>query len=280
MTHDEVEELGKNIHREFDMKNKALVRSADQALMELIFATPLPDQKSFREIAAIRFADLKSEGLIPETFEEDDNEEIMTMLEKRISDDIEGYHGINVACMDTSSMGAALGLLLGGESLTKDQQRFLDSRASYYRNPLTSTEIRKATLTVVNELLKFDLGAIIGRNEDSVGHIYDAAMATVRKYPEVRSILISLLQKHYITSEDSDMRCFLDKNVDKKVKDAKLYKLVIDIIQKDPDFFKFVICVDSDILDKYIKPYDRTLYESMMSFRVFGANALKDIYKK
>ena len=280
MTHEEVEDLGKNIHREFDMNNKALVRSTDQALMELLFATPLPKGEAFKEMAEIRFADLKAEGLIPESFDASDNEEIMTMLENRLTNDIEGYHGLQVACMDTSMLGAGVGLLLGGEPLTKDQQKFLDSRVSYYRTPLTSTETRKATLTVVNELLKFDLGAIIGRNEDSVGHIYDAAMATVRKYPEVRSILISLLQKHYITSEDSDMRCFLDKNVDKKVKDAKLYKLVIDIIQKDPDFFKFVICVDSDILDKYIKPYDRTLYESMMSFRVFGANALKDIYKK
>ncbi len=280
MTHEEVEELGKNIHREFDMKNKSLVRSADQALIELIFATPLPDQKTFRELAAIRFADLKSEGLIPESFDIDDNEEILTMLEKRISDDLEGYHGINTACLDTSSMGVALDLLLGGEPLTKEQQRFLDSRASFYRTPLTTTESRKITFNVVNELLKLDLGSIIGRDEESIGHIYDAAMATVRKYPEVRSILTSLLQRHYITSENSDMRCFLDKNVDKKVKDARLYKLVIDIIHNDPDFFKLVVCMDADILNKYIKPYDPTLYESMMQFRIFGANALKDVYKK
>ena len=70
------------------------------------------------------------------------------------------------------------------------------------------------------------------------------------------------------------MRCLLDKNLDQTVKDARLYKFVIDFIEHDADFFKLVVCQDREILEKYIKPYD------LMAFRSFGANALKDVYKK
>ena len=272
--------ISKVLHETFDLQNRSLVMASDQALIELLMSTPLPDDATLREIADIRYADMKETGLIPDTFDEEDRNEILTMLETRIAKDLGRYHKSEVGLLDTSTLGEGLGLILAGKPLTKEQQKFLDDRVSYYRTPLSTAEQRKVTLQLVNELLKFDLSSAVSNDEERVGFIFDAAMATVKKYPEVRSLLTSLVQKKYITSESSNMRCLLDKNLDQTVKDARLYKFVVDFIEHDADFFKLVVCQDKEILEKYIKPYDLPLYDSLMAFRSFGANALKDIYKK
>ena len=81
-------------------------------------------------------------------------------------------------------------------------------------------------------------------------------MATVKKHSEVKSLLSSLLHRRYITAEDTTLRCLLDPKVDKKAADARLYKLVTDILRKDPDHWRSILPTGSALFfQKYSNFY-------------------------
>ncbi len=280
MSHEEIEKIGQSIHKEFDDNNKALVQSSDQALIELLATIPLPEGEGLDYLAKCRLQGMVEDGLVSDFLDDEGKQEVLNMIKINLSRDLSHYHGATAALLDSSTLADGLGILNGAKPLTSQQQKFLDDRVTYYRTPLSTGETRKITLKLVNEMLNFDLRSALGKDVETIADVYEASMATVKKHPEVRSILTSLLQRRYVTPENSTLRCLLDPKTDKKVLDAKLYKVVTDIMHKDPDFFKLVVCIDKEIMAKFLKHKDPELYHTLLAFREITGASLADYYKK
>ena len=280
LTHEQIEEIGKAIHMEFDQKNAALVQATDQALIELLASMPMPEGEKLDYLAKCRFDGMVEDGLVSDFLDDEGRQEVLNMLKMTIANELKHYHGPTASLLDTSTLGDGIGIFTTAKNLTPQQQKFLDDRITYYRAPLSSSEQKKITIKAISEMMNFDMQEALGDEFNTIAIIYEAAMATVKKHSEVKSLLSSLLHRRYITAEDTTLRCLLDPKVDKKAADARLYKLVTDILRKDPDFFKLAACVDREILVKHLKAKDPEVYNSMMAFREITGTTLSDYYKK
>jgi len=280
LTHEQIEEIGKAIHMEFDQKNAALVQATDQALIELLANMPMPEGEKLDYLAKCRFDGMVDDGLVSDFLDDEGRQEVLNMLKMTIANELKHYHGPTASLLDTSTLGDGIGIFTTAKSLTPQQQKFLDDRVTYYRAPLSSSEQKKITIKAISEMMNFDMQEALGDEFNTIAIIYEAAMATVKKHSEVKSLLSSLLHRRYITAEDTTLRCLLDPKVDKKAADARLYKLVTDILRKDSDFFKLAACVDREILVKHLKAKDPEVYNSMMAFREITGTTLSDYYKK
>jgi len=271
MTKEETDMIGMEVHKEFDQKNAKFVKAVDQALLELLSTLPLPDDAELMKLAKEKYDEYEEKGLISEKFDDEDKEEIVQMLVTTVIKDLKLMKTPIIGRLDTNALGDGIRVLGGGNPLSAEQSKFLEDRISAYRVPLSSSEVRKVTLSVINKMMDFDLSKTVPRNDKSIAYIYNTIIATIKKYPDAKASLSQKLQKKYITPDTPTMRCFIDPKVSKEVIDAKLYELIVDIIENDSEFFRLLASIDSGLMERHLKPFDPAMYESLMRMREISA---------
>lgn len=268
MTFDEVCEVSKQIHREFDEKNNSLVRICNQAIAELITELEFPSYDTVKNLAEIKLDQYFQEAGVGQENLDTSREVLIENIINNVTEDLKHYHSPELFFYDSSYLCAGLCGFKNTENLSVKEKKFLDDRVNYYRQPLTQTEMKKISLAMIERLLKFDFDKNMNADDEKgIKYLCLALAETAKRQPRVRQTLLSTIQNKYISADLSDLRCFLDKNVNEKVLDAKIYNTYIELLQDHSDMIKVMASVDDVVLDKFVKPNDPELYNTLMKVR-------------
>lgn len=150
--------------------------------------------------------------------------------------------------------------VLGYSKLSPKQRKYFDDKLRHYQTPLSNSDCIKLQKIILSKMLEFNPKTSHVLGDEELSAFYNAAFATVRKNPKAKAMLQNYLRKNYITSDNSSLRCYLDKDVNPKAIDAKTDRLISEIFQREVDMFKLFAAYDMSAVEKYIRPINPEMY--------------------
>lgn len=271
MPADEVKAISKEVYSDFVKNNRKIAAIATQTCMELfmrlansgdsIQTVTIP--KNLMEL-------IDSEADVDINLQEILDKNIQNLIQSRALKKSRLFRKHDIAFIEPHHIIDAL-KVTGFDELSFEDNKFVEETMEKYQAPLSKKEIRNITNKIIDNLINYDT------ETSSVlrvpySFVYKAIQANIAKYPEIKSSLSQILQKEFVVPENTTLRYFIDDNANKKLIEAKTERFIVEFMEKETEVFNFMAAIDIDNINKYVRPYDYSLYYKLCEYRLAAAH--------
>ena len=275
MPADQVNAITEEVFNDFVNSNKRYTDIATQTLMELAYELSEPKKNKvlldnlLKKLDNDEIIDLKVSDLVDGDLDDFLHQDVLKRSKLLSNHNIAFLNPLQISKMLTA---------IGFTKLNPAQVEFVDKTLKKYEQPLSTKEIRKITSNIIDSFINYDTKNSSALKEP-YSFIYNAAQKNITKYPQIKTALLKILEKSYVLPQNTTLRYFIDDKADKRLLEAKTERLIIEIIEQDPQLLALMSSIDLENMERYIRPFDYTMYNKMLGYRLIAASYFDSILK-
>ena len=263
MTEDEVKKISSDIFQELYTKNANYIDTVKEVIIETLNVFPM---QKFDEIIVEMnniYSKLEENNLLPTKLDDNTCPIDIDDLKNGVTESLNllNSHMINFIYLEQ----IAYQLQNLGIKFTPKQLDFINKEIEFYQQPLTNRDIPVICNKLADKLIDFDDYEVIQKDSDAY-LIMKTAMEYFKKYPKSKKLLVELLRNKYVKPEKGYLKYFLIENAPDKLTNIKLEKIMADIWTNEDnrDSLEAYCLMDTNIMEKNIKPVNENLYKKLM----------------
>ncbi len=272
MPEDEINKIARAIGIGFEEKNRVLLDTSREVMLELI--NSMPFDHDFQTQVLMQQAEKLTDMTREESFREgfkilDEAEYARKVLDNPL---ISTY---------TISELADVIRKAGFRKLSPSQELFVKEKMDFYRQPLSNKELKQLSNIIPEQLLNFNIRSSDLLKEKTIAFSWDAVVKNIKAHPELRRAFVEELKNEFIQPEKSWLRSFLNPNTNSNVQDLNTQMLIAYLFKNKTDFLKKVMAYDLNGVSDYIKYHEEGLYGLLVKLhRELQLTREFDKYKK
>lgn len=267
-TPDEMFQIMNEIYSEFEANNPKFMDKVKQSIMEYSTRLSVPDHDYLKRLIDERYKQMDECGLIPENISDENRLATYTAVYRQALDAIDSMKSHNIVYLNTRSLEAGLSFLRIGNTI-EDYPVEMDKIMNKYKTPLTNNEKNKITRAFMEIMLNMEPSETESFKNPELSGFFKACIEALKQkeYNKFKKEFTNLLTSEVITSDNTTLRYLIDPNADKNLRGAKVEFELGKLMQTNIEVFKILACLDTDIMDKYIKNTNPNMYSQLMAYR-------------
>ena len=146
----------------------------------------------------------------------------------------------------------------------RDSLNFTTERFNYYKRPLSEAEIRKAAITIIDLLRKYNQDNSIIKNREETFKGFDTVFGAIsllikdKNVPKAKDDIKNNIS-NYLREYGGSARFLLDKSMPEALKTAKMEQLLCNYAYDKPGELLVYVAATNESLD-YVKSHNLDLY--------------------